>query len=210
MYIAYSRIAKEAYGIGCLDGDLVHIPSSLEKNENVDNSVNYLPINEVQSIVESPDEEYCSGNGLMDVIVSTSEAFVSVDSSIRSEFPASDYNFFVNAMAFQDARHIWIATDGGGLYLYDWQKHQVKNYTISQSLPSNTVYALVKTPIGKVWMSTDKGLAFIDNGKVTNLNSSRDWSGSTSVWLWSRTQDGRMIFGSNDGAVVLTSKFARN
>ena len=53
------------------------------------------------------------------------------------------------------------------MYLYDWQKHQVKNYTILQSLPSNTVYALVKTPIGKVRMSTDKGLAFIDHGKVT-------------------------------------------
>ena len=53
-------IFKDSEGglwIGCLDGDLVHIPSSLEKNGNVDNSVNYLPINEVQSIVESPDKK---------------------------------------------------------------------------------------------------------------------------------------------------------
>lgn len=149
-------IFKDSEGglwIGCLDGDLVHIPSSLEKNGNVANSVNYLPINEVQSIVESPDKK--------SIAVGTSHGCYRIDKrSLRvsrffypSEFPAFDYNFFVNAMAFQDARHIWIATDGGGVYLYDWQKHQVKNYTISQSLPSNTVYALVKTPIGKVWMS---------------------------------------------------------
>ena len=205
-------IFKDSEGglwIGCLDGDLVHIPSSLEKNGNVDNSVNYLPINEVQSIVESPDKK--------SIAVGTSHGCYRIDKrSLRvsrffypSEFPASDYNFFVNAMAFQDARHIWIATDGGGLYLYDWQKHQVKNYTILQSLPSNTVYALVKTPIGKVWMSTDKGLAFIDHGKVTNLNFFKGLEREYKRMAVVRTQDGRMIFGSNDGAVVLTSKFAR-
>lgn len=205
-------IFKDSEGglwIGCLDGDLVHIPSSLEKNGNVDNSVNYLPINEVQSIVESPDKK--------SIAVGTSHGCYRIDKrSLRvsrffypSEFPVSDYNFFVNAMAFQDARHIWIATDGGGLYLYDWQKHQVKNYTILQSLPSNTVYALVKTPIGKVWMSTDKGLAFIDHGKVTNLNFFKGLEREYKRMAVARIQDGRMIFGSNDGAVVLTSKFAR-
>lgn len=116
-------IFKDSEGglwIGCLDGDLVHIPSSLEKNGNVDNSVNYLPINEVQSIVESPDKKI--------IAVGTTHGCYRIDKrSLRasrffypSEFPSVDYNFFVNAMDFQDARHIWIATDGGGLYLYDW------------------------------------------------------------------------------------------
>ena len=205
-------IFKDSEGglwIGCLDGDLVHIPSSLEKNGNVDNSVNYLPINEVQSIVESPDKKI--------IAVGTTHGCYRIDKrSLRvsrffypSEFPSVDYNFFVNAMDFQDARHIWIATDGGGLYLYDWQKHQVKNYTISQSLPSNTVYALVKSPIGKVWMSTDKGLAFIDHGKVTNLNFFKGLEREYKRMAVVRTQDGRMIFGSSEGAVVLASKFAR-
>ena len=205
-------IFKDSEGglwIGCLDGDLVHIPSPLEKNGNVENSVNYLSINEVQSIVESPDKK--------SIAVGTSHGCYRIDKRSHridrffypTEFPAVDYNFFVNAMAFQDARHIWIATDGGGLYLYDWQKHQVRNYTISQSLPSNTVYALVKTPMGKVWMSTDKGLAFIDHGKVTNLNFFKGLEREYKRMAVVRTQDGRMIFGSSDGAVVLTSKFAR-
>ena len=205
-------IFKDSEGglwIGCLDGDLVHIPSSLEKNGNMDNSVNYLPINEVQSIVESPDKKI--------IAVGTTHGCYRIDKRslcvsrffYPSEFPSVDYNFFVNAMDFQDARHIWIATDGGGLYLYDSQKHQVKNYTISQSLPSNTVYALVKTPIGMVWMSTDKGLAFIDHGKVTNLNFFKGLEREYKHMAVVRTQDGRMIFGSSEGAVVLASKFAR-
>lgn len=205
-------IFKDSEGdlwIGCLDGDLVHIPSSLENNGNVDNSVNYLPIKEVQSIVESPDKK--------SIAVGTTHGCYRIDKrSLRvsrffypSEFPTFDYNFFVNAMVFQDARHIWIATDGGGLYLYDWQKQQVKNYTISQSLPSNTVYALVKTPIGKVWMSTDKGLAFIDHGKVTNLNFFKGLEREYKRMAVAQTQDGQIIFGSSEGAVVLASKFAR-
>lgn len=205
-------IFKDSEGglwIGCLDGNLVHIPSSLEKDGNVDNSVNYLPINEVQSIVESPDKKI--------IAVGTTHGCYRIDKrSLRvsrffypSEFPSVDYNFFVNAMDFQDARHIWIATDGGGLYLYDWQKQQVKNYTISQSLPSNTIYALIKTPIGKVWMSTDKGLAFIDHGKMTNLNFFKGLEREYKRMAVVRTQDGRMIFGSSEGAVVLASKFAR-
>ena len=88
-------IFKDSEGglwIGCLDGDLVHIPSSLEKNGNVANSVNYLPINEVQSIVESPDKK--------SIAVGTSHGCYRIDKrSLRvsrffypSEFPAFDYN----------------------------------------------------------------------------------------------------------------------
>ena len=63
-----------------------------------------------------------------------------------------------------------IATDGGGLYLYDWQKHQVKTIlSRSLCLPTPSM-PWSRRPIGKVWMSTDKGLAFISHGKVTNLN----------------------------------------
>ena len=205
-------IFKDSEGglwIGCLDGDLAHVPSSSEKHGSTGHSVVFLPINEVQSIIESPDKK--------SIAVGTTHGCYRIDKQSHrvsrffypAEFPASDYNFFVNAMVFQDARHIWIATDGGGLYIYDWRKHQLKNYTTEQSLPSNTVNALMKTPSGKVWMSTDKGLAFIDHGKVTNLNFFKGLEREYKRMAAARTHDGRMIFGSSDGAVVLASKFAR-
>lgn len=58
-------------------------------------------------------------------------------------------------------------------------------------------------------MSTDKGLAFIDHGKVTNLNFFKGLEREYKRMAVVRTQDGRMIFGSSEGAVVLASKFAR-
>ena len=58
-------------------------------------------------------------------------------------------------------------------------------------------------------MSTDKGLAFIDHGKVTNLNFFKGLEREYKRMAVVRTQDGRMIFGSSEGAVVLASKFAK-
>ena len=58
-------------------------------------------------------------------------------------------------------------------------------------------------------MSTDKGLAFIDHGKVTNLNFFKGLEREYKRMAVVQTQDGRMIFGSSEGAVVLASKFAR-
>ena len=188
--------------IGCLDGDLVHICASAQKRA-------YLPINEVQSIAESPDHRY--------VDVGTSHGCYRVDRHTHritrfyyeAEFPNSDKNFFVNAIAYQDARHIWIASDGGGLCLYDLKTHQVRAYTTGQSLPSNNVYALVKTSNGRLWMSTDKGLAFMSQGKVMGLNFFKGLEGEYKRMSVCCTQDGRILFGGSNGAVVLSPRFAK-
>ncbi len=198
--------------IGCLDGALVHMASAYEqakmsaKKQN--GAVAYLDVNEVQSIVESPDRKH--------VVVGTSHGCYSIDKYSHhvsrffypTQFAGKDYSFFVNAMTFQDAQHVWIATDGGGLYLYDLRKHQVKNYSTAQSLPSNTIYALFKYSDGKIWMSTDKGLAFIQHGKVVNLNFFKGLECEYKRMSVAHTLDGRLIFGSSHGAVVLASKLA--
>lgn len=191
--------------IGCLDGDLILIDTTTDSSKGAIS----LPINEVQSIVESPDRK--------NVTVGTTHGCYLIDKRTHGikrffynkEFPKNDYNFFVNAMTYQDADNIWIGTDGGGLYLYDLRHHKVRNYTINESVPSNTVCALVRTTDGKLWMSTDKGLAYIDNGKVTSLNFFKGLEREYRRMAVEQTADGRMIFGSNDGAVVLSPRFAR-
>lgn len=186
--------------IGCLDGDIVNVTSG---------GIKYLPIREVQCFIESPDKRY------MDV--GTSHGCYRVDKqTYRShrfyypeEYPKTDYNFFVNSMVYQDARYVWIATDGGGLCLYDLKTHHIKPYTTAQSLPSNNVYALLKTPEGKVWMSTDKGLAFVEHGQVVNVNFFKGLECEYKRMAVARTQDGRTIFGSSNGAVILAPRFAK-
>ena len=186
--------------IGCLDGDLVCISSK---------GIKYLPINEVQCITESPDKKY--------IDVGTSRSCFRVDKRTYritrfyypEEYPNTDYNFFINSMAYQDAQHIWIATDGGGLCLYDMNKHRFKVYTTQQSLPSNNVCALLRMPNGSIWMSTDKGLALMEHGKVMNVNFFKGLEGEYNRMAVAHTPDGKIIFGSSNGAVILASRFAK-
>lgn len=199
VYSLYSD-SEGGLWIGCLDGDMVHVTSR---------GIKYLPIREVQCVIESPDKRY------MDV--GTSHGCYRVDKQTYrihrfyypEEYPKTDYNFFVNSMVYQDAQHVWIATDGGGLCLYDLKTHHIKTYTTAQSLPSNNVYALLKTPMGKVWMSTDKGLAFVEHGQVVNVNFFKGLECEYKRMAVARTQDGRTIFGSSNGAVILAPRFAK-
>lgn len=195
--------------IGCLDGDMMHVSLANQVASAGNKSIKYLPIREVQCILESPDRKY--------IDVGTTHGCYRVDKHTYrisrfyypEEFPKNDYNFFVNSMVYQDAHHIWVGTDGGGLYLYDFKTHAIKQFTTSQSLPSNNVYALLKTPNGRVWMGTDKGLAFIKDGKVTNLSFFKGLECEYKRMSVASTLDGRIFFGSSNGAVVLAPRFAK-
>lgn len=112
-------------------------------------------------------------------------------------------------MVYQNSSHVWIGTDGGGLYDYDLTTNKFRNYTTQESLPSNAVYGLVKGKNGKLWLSTDKGLAFIYQGKVVNLNFFKGLEREYNRMSVACTSDGRMLFGSNDGVVALAPMFAK-
>lgn len=195
--------------IGCLDGDLVHLSPTSGKHAATHKATTYLPIKEVQAITESTDKRH--------IAVGTTHCCYLIDKYThqvsRFFYPTPhqepDINYFVNALVFQDAQNIWIATDGGGLYLYDMRHHKVTNYNTTQQLPSNTVYALTKTPDGKLWMSTDKGLAFLQNGKVTDLNFFNGLECEYKRMAVTHAKDGSLIFGSSNGAVILSPQFAK-
>lgn len=96
-------------------------------------------------------------------------------------------------MVYQNSRHVWIGTDGGGLYDYDLTTNKLRNYTTRESLPSNAVYGLIKGKNGKLWLSTDKGLAFIYQGKVVNLNFFKGLEREYNRMSVACTSDGRML-----------------
>ena len=170
----------------------------------------YLPVNEVQCITESEDKR--------SIAVGTSHGCYLIDKQnpmhprrffYPEQYPDKDINFFVNSMVYQNSSHVWIGTDGGGLYDYDLTTNKFRNYTTQESLPSNAVYGLVKGKNGKLWLSTDKGLAFIYQGKVVNLNFFKGLEREYNRMSVACTSDGRMLFGSNDGVVALAPMFAK-
>ena len=196
--------------IGCLDGDMACFPSGKNISRGVEKAAFYLPVNEVQCITESEDKR--------SIAVGTSHGCYLIDKReplhprrffYPEQYPDKDINLFVNSMVYQNSRHVWIGTDGGGLYDYDLTTNKLRNYTTQESLPSNAVYGLIKGKNGKLWLSTDKGLAFIYQGKVVNLNFFKGLEREYNRMSVACTSDGRMLFGSNDGVVALAPMFAK-
>ena len=196
--------------IGCLDGDMACFPSGKNISREMGKTAFYLPVNEVQCITESEDKR--------SIAVGTSHGCYLIDKQnpmhprrffYPGQYPDKDINFFVNSMVYQNSSQVWIGTDGGGLYDYDLTTNKFRNYTTQESLPSNAVYGLVKGKNGKLWLSTDKGLAFIYQGKVVNLNFFKGLEREYNRMSVACTSDGRMLFGSNDGVVALAPMFAK-
>lgn len=197
--------------IGCLDGDMACFPSGKNTFRGVKKAAFYLPVNEVQCITESEDKR--------SIAVGTSHGCYLIDKQnpmhprrflYPGQYPDKDINLFVNSMVYQNSRHVWIGTDGGGLYDYDLKTtNKLRTYTTQESLPSNVVYGLIKGKNGKLWLSTDKGLAFISHGKVVNLNFFKGLEREYNRMSVACTSDGRMLFGSNDGVVALAPMFAK-
>lgn len=196
--------------IGCLDGDMACFPSGKNISRGVEKAAFYLPVNEVQCITESDDKR--------SIAVGTSHGCYLIDKQnpmhprrffYTEQYPDKDINLFVNSMVYQNSRHVWIGTDGGGLYDYDLMTNKLRNYTTRESLPSNTVSGLIKGKNGKLWLSTDKGLAFIYQGKVVDLNFFKGLEREYNRMSVACTSDGRMLFGSNDGVVALAPMFAK-
>jgi ligand-binding sensor domain-containing protein/signal transduction histidine kinase len=56
---------------------------------------------------------------------------------------------------------LWVGTATGGLHRYDPLSETFQNYTTDDGMPNNTVYGILEDGEGRLWTSTNKGLALI-------------------------------------------------
>ena len=100
------------------------------------------------------------------------------------------------------ASELWIGTYGGGLNRLDRSTGSVTRYTTKDGLPNDAVYGILEEDIGRLWLSTNKGLSRFDprtaefrNFDVLDGLQSNEFD----AWAFHRTADGRLLFGGING-----------
>jgi len=76
--------------------------------------------------------------------------------------PSSLNNDAILCIEEYPAGTLWLGTYGGGLNKYDIGRGQAKHFTEQNGLSNNIVYGIMKDNVGKLWLSTNRGLSKFD------------------------------------------------
>ncbi len=99
---------------------------------------------------------------------------------------------------------IWVATQGGGINIYDPQSNTFSFLTSDHGLPGNDVFGMIADEENNLWISTERGLVLYEqsvNEKPITVYSHSDGIQSDVFLINSYHQDtdGRMYFGGENG-----------
>ena len=119
------------------------------------------------------------------------------------EFHNQNASAYIITMLFNDDNTVWLGTEGGGLNLYNMRTRTTRTFTTKEGLPSDDVYSLQMDSRGRLWVSTGKGLALIENFQVSNLNYLGDVGKEFNKSSFARLVDGRFVYGSTNGVVSI-------
>ena len=185
--------------MGCLDGPLVSTGKG---------GTHYYNINQIQKIVELPQGKMAVGTtyGLV-VVDPRSGKQRTVD---YTPWGTNVSNRYVLDLMVHRGKELWIATDGGGVYVLDLHTGRPHRITMHNSLPSNGVESLIEDRQGRVWVGTEHGMAFVNGrGQVANVSYcyglEREYCFKAAALL----QNGQIVFGSTSGAVIINPSSIR-
>jgi len=107
---------------------------------------------------------------------------------------------------------LWIGTHGGGIAILDGEplgQHRFLQIRQTDGLPNDNVGTLLTDLDGKIWVSTDSGIAKIDPDSLTAQSfTGADGLAVTANFINSgvRMPDGTLLFGGVGGATVIHPK----
>lgn len=112
---------------------------------------------------------------------------------------SSDYIF---SILIDSKGNMWLGTYGGGLDKFNPVTGEYKNYTVSDGLPSNSIYGILEDKNTNYWMSTNNGLSRFNpvTEKFKNYNAkeglqNNEFNGGS----YYKTYSGELLFGGING-----------
>ena len=180
--------------IGSLDGDLLQESAS---------GCHYFPIHDVQTITQLPNGQIAVGTAFgLKLVTPGSGAVEELD---YAPVGISDVNPFVNHLLVC-GQQLWIATDGGGVYVWDLLKKESRQLTKENGLPSNHVSSLTLGNDGRIWIATEEGLSFVsprETLEVVNVNYCYGLNREYARGAAQNLPSGDILFGTTTGAIVI-------
>jgi len=118
---------------------------------------------------------------------------------------SADTIYVLHVDATGDA--VWVGTRGGGLDRVTMNSAEngaiaVSNLSEGNGLPNNTIYGILPDSAGRLWLSTNHGLACLDphTGTVSSYHRSHGLQADEfNFGSHYRTRDGRLLFGGANG-----------
>lgn len=188
--------------IGGLDGNLVQ----LTHNGTVKRTYNIKWVQSIH-IMDKDRIAVATVNGFF--IIHKKDGAIKHYASSK-EFRDQNISSYIISMYFNHDDTVWLGTEGGGLNLYNIKTGESKVFTIKDGLPSDDIYSIYKDHSGKIWVSTGKGLATIDSFQINNMNYISDVEREYNKSSFTKTKDGKIVFGSTSGAVFITPRMITN
>ncbi len=118
---------------------------------------------------------------------------------------------FIASMHLDRGGRLWVATYGGGLHRLEegtagQGRLRFSRVSAHEGLPDNNVNAVIEDEAGRIWASTDNGLAMVDTTTMRARGLRRaEGVGYATFWTGSvaRTEAGELLFGASGGVTVV-------
>ena len=113
-----------------------------------------------------------------------------------------DFLNHVNCINETAEGKIWFGSNNQGLACYDAENQKILLYTSQNGLPSNNITGILEDNEGYLWISSDKGLAKLDNGVFKVYDRNDGLPGNVfNYHSFLKDSKGELFFGGYNGMV---------
>ncbi len=134
-----------------------------------------------------------------------------VTRSLRMFLPKANANNalppgLITSLLFDKQGRLWVGTLGSGISIMDRSQTSFQRFGVFEGMPNNVINCMVSDDLGKIWASTDDGLAEIDPAHMQVRTVGRaDGAILSTYWLGAchQTRQGELLFGGSGGVTVV-------
>jgi signal transduction histidine kinase/ligand-binding sensor domain-containing protein/DNA-binding response OmpR family regulator len=116
-------------------------------------------------------------------------------------------NNYINFLYQTQDGLLYIATDGGGLNCLNINKKSIEVFSVEHGLPSDFIYGMISDKQGRIWISTEKGIACFDPllKRIVNVGYNQEFTNYTfNRGAQTALKSGKIIFGGTSGALLFS------